>query len=531
MALKGQTTIELTNVKTGEKRTYKDTNMVTNGLNKILQVLPQETETTISRLYSNSNGTRTSAFDDSTGIDRIVRMATGGLVLLDSQMEENANNFIVPSEINTVGCGTTIPYSGSNTMAGSYNEEESGAIENGWKHVWDFPTTHGNGTFSCACLTTREGGISANGTFPYDEQYRLTNSKGIGNNTISTPQYESLSYRTIAPISLPTSRSIADILYIDYSKECFYISKDEKIYNHNFYQTTLKDGFIYKKYLELDVIKLPFTKVSLFEKETGSLNNLKVIETIKIDMPSELSAEVDTLLSSGSYILGGFSSDENYLYISFGKSDGHYCCAVDDYIHIWKINMNTFTSEYIKMQNKTNFAIVLGNEMGLDSVKVFNNTLIGASYGSPCNLFLIDINNPTNYKTILKPNGEEVKLSHSTWSSPIQSGVYIKNKLYTKNYIIDFKTGVLKYRASYSYDIINDVKDPSGPCYNPLYIQNSNGLIAYIERYKQNSTYYLKFHINTLQDIMLTINNLDSPVTKTENETMKITYTLTAVND
>lgn len=45
----------------------------------------------------------------------------------------------------------------SDSTVGTYNENESGIIENGkgYRHVWDFGTDKSNGEISCICLTTK----------------------------------------------------------------------------------------------------------------------------------------------------------------------------------------------------------------------------------------------------------------------------------------------------------------------------------------------------------------------------------------
>ena len=129
MILKGTTTIELTNQKTGEKRTIEEHNMITNGMSKVLENIMGESNSPTYRLFAalysgdGENGT--------LGTERMMRMLTGGLILLDSPMTEDVNNFLPVEDVFSVGCASDIAYSGKNVMAGGYNVSESGALENG----------------------------------------------------------------------------------------------------------------------------------------------------------------------------------------------------------------------------------------------------------------------------------------------------------------------------------------------------------------------------------------------------------------
>lgn len=51
-------------------------------------------------------------------------------------------------------------YSGVNTKRGSYNANESGAVANGYKFVWDWNTSQGNGDIKSVCLTRAALGAS-----------------------------------------------------------------------------------------------------------------------------------------------------------------------------------------------------------------------------------------------------------------------------------------------------------------------------------------------------------------------------------
>ena len=82
------------------------------------------------------------------------------IMLFDENIEENPEIIFKPVNVNIVGHAGSA-YSGTNVMRGSYNTNESGEIENGYRHVWDFGTDKANGTIKCLSLTSLNGGNNA----------------------------------------------------------------------------------------------------------------------------------------------------------------------------------------------------------------------------------------------------------------------------------------------------------------------------------------------------------------------------------
>ena len=138
MIIKGHTQIELTNEKTGEKRIYKDDNMITNFMESLA---------------------------DSCGVLKLNNIShtwnecMQGLMLFSKPIDEDPNN-IWPRIGNTmVGNGFAGGGDYLNPMVGNFNSLESDITSlDKRKYVWDFPTSKANGTISCACLTSQLGG-------------------------------------------------------------------------------------------------------------------------------------------------------------------------------------------------------------------------------------------------------------------------------------------------------------------------------------------------------------------------------------
>ncbi len=89
----------------------------------------------------------------------IAKNALGGLMLFDDVLAEDPNNMGFPSNAVLVG------YAGQttnteDTMAGSLNTAESGENGQSYVNVWDFSTSQANGTIQSLALTSKYAGIN-----------------------------------------------------------------------------------------------------------------------------------------------------------------------------------------------------------------------------------------------------------------------------------------------------------------------------------------------------------------------------------
>ena len=142
---KGTCEIILKDVNTGEVKSVKHHNMLTNALNNILN----PPATFVPGLSNISNWYNKAL--------PIAQGALGGVLLFKDPLTEDANNIIPDITKGCVGHAGD-PYTGSNSYRGTLNAAESGPISGGYKSVWDFPTNAANGTISAVALTSRWGG-------------------------------------------------------------------------------------------------------------------------------------------------------------------------------------------------------------------------------------------------------------------------------------------------------------------------------------------------------------------------------------
>ena len=150
MKLKGKTLIELTDVNTGEVTTVEHENMMTNALNIFFNYNPMG-------LFNTLVNTRTIKYFNKYFIP-ICPNLLGGILLFSEALEENADKLLVGSSELPMAYASnnTNPY--DDTMRGSMNLNESMAIDKGYKFVWDFTTSQGNGTIAALALTSCYGG-------------------------------------------------------------------------------------------------------------------------------------------------------------------------------------------------------------------------------------------------------------------------------------------------------------------------------------------------------------------------------------
>ena len=138
--MKGKTKIILTNVETGEQEVHEDENLITNALDKLINM----------HMAMNIS-------PNDQNLLPIATEALGGLMLFDDTLTETAENIHFPTGAHIVGYASQ-DVNTSDKFRGSYNAVESGKSMTGFTSVWDFGTTQANGTIKAVARTSRWGG-------------------------------------------------------------------------------------------------------------------------------------------------------------------------------------------------------------------------------------------------------------------------------------------------------------------------------------------------------------------------------------
>lgn len=147
--LKGKSVIELTDVHTGEKEVYEDTNLVTDAVMDVLN-------TNIMGLLYNNTG-----FNGSSGENWMLPLKKnimGGILLYQNEIEERADNYYAPMSNPLIGYASDNANNTEDIRRGSRNLTESKEVDGGYRFVWDFQTSQANGTISSICMTNTLAG-------------------------------------------------------------------------------------------------------------------------------------------------------------------------------------------------------------------------------------------------------------------------------------------------------------------------------------------------------------------------------------
>lgn len=158
MKLKGVMTLKLTDINTHEEETYVDENMVTDAVNDILGSNPMGI---FYKAEANNTSDMTNWKDT---LLPIVKNMIGGIILFPSVLTESESTAYAPSANHPTGYANSEVNTTLDTARGSMNLGESVEIPGGFRFVWEFTPSQGNGLIAAAALTSKQGGIAAHGS-------------------------------------------------------------------------------------------------------------------------------------------------------------------------------------------------------------------------------------------------------------------------------------------------------------------------------------------------------------------------------
>ncbi len=162
MKLKGNMVIELTDTTTGAVETVSEENMVTSAVNYILGKNP------LGCLYNIGTNSDTRILWNDNLLP-ICPNIIGGILLFSKALTEDTEHLYEGSDNLPVAYASNDVNSTADLARGSLNLTESKAIDNGYKFVWEFSATQGNGTIAAAALTSSYGGQFAYGSSVGDD--------------------------------------------------------------------------------------------------------------------------------------------------------------------------------------------------------------------------------------------------------------------------------------------------------------------------------------------------------------------------
>ena len=515
MALKGRTRIELTNVETGEVEVHEDNNMVTNALSKLLGNYGWFANNALSYAIAGSSD------------DGVIKKLTCGLMLFDSEIEENPDIINAPAGVSVVGCGSATAYNGANIMAGSYNETESGWTDDGgYKHVWDFSTSQANGEIACASLTTNAGGKITEGTYPYSSDYFYGVGTKVSNEVMFFDEDVNRN-RTVNLVGFNGNYNYWLMFADGINNRIIAPLTNEEIgsYNHSGVNTEsyekFKNSVFYKKSIDLALYRFGFTNFSIFDSAKDS-RKTKLLEVKTVEMPDGLKNvfNQEMLDDTSYYWKVGSVSDENNIYIILSaKQSSSNNIEVGQTFYIWEINATTFESKYYEFYNALDESIYMYN---LPENKIYNyfsicdEHVLCVGESSSC-VYIINKNNSYNFEKVTYPDGSQLRKKLSESQHPVfnNCGKFIFKDNENPYKVVDPITKKAMYKNK------NLFKNCTG---NVLKVKGTHYFCegSYMNR---DGTSVITMYLDPT--LLVTINNLETPVQKTSAQTMKVTYILT----
>lgn len=555
--LKGKAKIELTNVKTGEKETYESENMITNFFNDLFT--PDPYASFLSAINQKYKDNTYSSQNDA--LASVIQQLTKGLVLWDNTLEENADKYhSYDHDALAVGVANNIVYSGNITTRGSYNQKESSILLSSpfpksgeqIKYVWDFDTSHGIGTIKSISLC------------PPINTYFMPALENLQSEQYAYNENYGELYRTIITDNMNK--------YLLYQ---FYNSIDRLhlrsyIKDNIEYTIDINKLFVERKLLiQSRTIKGQYNFLinGLYDKFNQAYMNDSWKTIQELEIPSELENVILNEKQDAKYSTAFFNFASNgKLRILFFPNYQDYISSTDT-VYIWEINIfDNYSSKVLTFNNiiPDGYYITTMN-YNISPMDLISNNAYTNDWRLACNNLYCFTDNYLYFEAIqwndinsyyynpeqtLHTNAKNIKLmilnlntgeckeiyDNSTDINPIY-GIKMFDQAYINNSSFGFDAYCLRKITTYKdnlYFCTNSNKTDCGiSCTRNKFI---NGYYRNEAIDDRNTPMLTKNGLIIDRDFnyamvnpfsFCTINNLETPITKGNDQVMKITYTLT----
>lgn len=497
MKLKGSAIIELTNAD-GTKETHKHDNMITNAVADFFKSYRGEMPP-VFKIMSNDESYATALF--------------GGILLFDDTLNADADDYVIPSTKIT-GYASQDAYGGLDVARGSYNLSESGVQEDGsYKFVWDFSTAQANGKIqSLGLCPNLMGKIGASDTIQSESSIN-TSFLGEKFKPFNTNGYMLDSNGYTDNMSNYRFCIVAIIDDIAYAIDLYNVS-----YNSNFASVLIKNN---GGVLKLHKFKVCTKNISLYDKACMA----RYLGCVDVTLPSSFISSLYTSTSGVYIVTTEFCHETGKLIVYplyFGSNlsvNGTLSYLEIDLKNNMSITSHTFTNNTggaIQLNNSDcnkNYSSIKGYSLYICKDYVVTVSIVN----NEKRMYVVKRDDNTSVKEVKYSNGNvfSVEKANDKCICPL----FISGKILVfrfchsasyanyRIYILDLETGILKETNSTAYQQMNTVELGS-KVYYPC------------------AGTYLNFASAINPFVLTTKNNLDSPVTKTASQTMKITYTL-----
>lgn len=498
--IKGHTKIELTNVKTGQKKVIEDTNMVTNGMSNFMMSNPY-----------NPKPLSLDMRPFSTSVPRSYQLC-GGLLLFDKQIEENPEIIFPPEGHKMIGNAVAGISSGNAIPEFGYFDANNSTLEyNGdtttQKFVFDFGTSQANGQISSVCLASLLAGYMGFGNYSDKRVAENVGNLEFGKNDYNPFQNDNFGHNSKFYFTPFYNSNSGFPFLFDYKKNCVYTSHANAFYhsseypNEHFSSGTLK---LNKLYCPLS----SFNPLQYYD--SNSSNNIIVKQSCEVQIPSEILGLNVNILKNRNQVFHAY--DGTYLIVGGRNSD---YLEQNDTIYVLHVNADLETKLYT-LKNTTGERLwnVSASSGSNDRMAVKDGYLYCQRYTSASDIklrmyriSLIDSTDVTQFPT-----------SYDS-TSPIKITLMSDRLWWGTIYILD---GVANKMLPVNSNFIRNMNNHYAICGCKFMYVSQSDII---------SGFYAKCLIEFNPMYLATINNLPEPVVKTSDLTMKITYTLTCTED
>lgn len=474
--LKGSTKIILTNVETGEQEIHEDKNLITNAIDKIININMAMNIAPNSYLLP------------------IATKLLGGIMLFDGELTEDPDNIHFPVEAHLLGYADQNTNT-NNIYRGSYNASESGKTETGFVSVWDFGTSQANGEIKSVARTSYFAGANPLRYFDSDTVSETDSGAQVTDVSWYPIRYDgeylymlkgnsSTHVMRLARVKIPMLQmGVADYSGVGRAYEVI-ASWDTEVFNYTYYTN----------------------------RGTSSQRTYDV--TVYADSPIMYEDGQDGNIYC--MFLGPYSGrdtdydyDINYFTIKY--SDGSFDKS-------GTVRLRAGTGSYANNGDGRYPGRTYGH------VNHGNLYLLGSGRKT---IHIIPLNNPAAYRTtrIIADESEDY-IASLMRCSPVNGGVYF--------YVYHYTNTSYEYRNGYVYPdgvfMLTQVAGAYQDRYWTSMMTIDPGLTMWYTG-SSSSGSYDRVRRGWVSNYLGTINNLATPIVKTSAQTMKIVYTLTDVDD
>jgi hypothetical protein len=447
MSLKGHTTIELTDAKTGKKEIHEDDNMFTNALADIL----------------NNPLIYPVTYDIQDGYEYYL----GGIELFENALDTSSYYAVGSTQIGYAVKGEQ----STDDVKGTYNSNESSydAQAKTLKLVYDFNTNQCNGRISSVCLTNKDGAKATYGLRNAPDSIKYYDSQNSSN--ITMKKYTRLYSSTGA---------------VD--KGCIWNLSTKRAYE--FY----KDG----NTLKCDIYELDYTNVDLF----GSKKKLISTEDISTDTTNGTPIPTYDEATGKIYVVNcSFRTPQDIFEITLGNNDSLTATKITFDKGYQCITLPHFHNGYFCAIRKSDAKVIKYDIHNLSNATELSGTADFTTGNAPDIVKVFGMGNAFIIGRPYSQSGNSYSYSNCADVIDMSSNTIKTTRFYSRN---DYGTARIGYTAELIYNgklfsveigpRINE-RDTRTTLINPMYLT--------------------------------TINNLETPVVKTSDKAMKITYTIT----